>query len=181
MTEKRERWQNKECYGKTKSRWQQPAREDGGQSSHDTWTNSQHQGQWKEISGDFDAVENTVEEKTNTWNKSCLESVKREKELYNLVEAAVMDENKQQERGMIRDLMEQLQKKREEEDETNGLIEEMQRNVEDAQHRSYEGKRKLDRVLWEYIEAFDKEMGRPQLSMTKRWQIMQSRDTQNLN
>ena len=94
MTEKRERWQNKECYGKTKSRWQQPAREDGGQSSQDTWTNSQLQGKWKEISADIDAVGNTVEEKTNTWNKSCMESVKREKELYNLVEAAVMDEKK---------------------------------------------------------------------------------------
>ena len=77
--------------------------------------------------------------------------------------------------------MEQLHKRREEEDETNGLIEEMQRNLEEAQNVSYEGKRKLDRVLSEYIEAFDKEMGRPQLSMTKRWQIMQSRDAQNLN
>ena len=35
---------------------------------------------------------NTVEEKTNTCNKSCMESVKREKELYNMVEAVVMDE-----------------------------------------------------------------------------------------
>ena len=33
MTEKRERWQNEEWYGKAKSRWQRPAGEDGGQSS----------------------------------------------------------------------------------------------------------------------------------------------------
>ena len=46
-----------------------------------------------------------------------------------MVEAAVMDEKQErQERGMIRDLLEQLQKRREEEDEARGLIEEMQRN-----------------------------------------------------
>ena len=43
MTEKRERWQGKEWYGRTKSRWQQPAGEDGGQGSHDTWNISQPQ------------------------------------------------------------------------------------------------------------------------------------------
>ena len=46
---------------------------------------------------------------------------------------------------------------------------------------SYTVERKLDRVLWEYIEVFDKELGRPQLIMTKLWQMMQSRDTKNLN
>ena len=61
---------------------------------------------------------------------------------------------------MIRDLLEQLQKRREEEDEARGLIEEMQRNLDEAQNRSYEVERKLDRVLWEYIEAFDQEMRR---------------------
>ena len=35
MTEKRERWQNKESYGKTKSRWRQLAGEEGEQSSHE--------------------------------------------------------------------------------------------------------------------------------------------------
>ena len=34
----------------------------------------------------------TVKEKTNPWNKSCKKSVKRETELYKMVEAAVMDE-----------------------------------------------------------------------------------------
>ena len=37
MTDKRERWQSKEWYRKTESRWQQPAGSEGGQSSHDTW------------------------------------------------------------------------------------------------------------------------------------------------
>ena len=36
MTEKRGRWQIKEWHAKTKSRWQQPAGEEGRQSSHNT-------------------------------------------------------------------------------------------------------------------------------------------------
>ena len=82
---------------------------------------------------------------------------------------------------MIRDLLEHLQKRREDEDEARGLIEEMQRNLDEAQNRSYEVERKLDRVLSEYIEALDKEQGRPQLIKTKLWQMMQSRDAKNLN
>ena len=75
----------------------------------------------------------TVKEKTSTWNRSCKESVKRETELYKMVEAAVMDEKQEQkERGMIRELPEQLQKRREGEDEARGLIEEMQRNLDEA-------------------------------------------------
>ena len=102
--------------------------------------------------------------------------------MYNVVEAAVMDEEQEErERGMIRDLLGELRKRREEEDEARNLIEEMQRNLDEAQHKSFEVEWKLDRVLWEYIEAFDKERGRPQLTMTKLWQMMQSRDTKNLN
>ena len=123
-----------------------------------------------------------VKEKTNTWNRICKESVERETELYTMVEAEVMDEEQeQQEREMIRELLEQLQKRREEEDEARGLNEEMQRNLDKAQNKSYEVGRKVDRILWEYTEAFDKEQGRPQPIMTKLWQIMQSRDTKNLN
>ena len=48
MTEKRERWQNKEWYGKVQSRWQQPAGEEGGQSLHDKWKSTKPQGKWKE-------------------------------------------------------------------------------------------------------------------------------------
>ena len=60
-----------------------------------------------------------MEEKTNTWNRSCKESVKRETELNEMFEAAVMDEKQEQkERGMVRELLEQGQ-----EDEARGLIE----------------------------------------------------------
>ena len=107
--------------------------------------------------------------------------MKRELELYKMVEAAVMDgEQELKERGMIRDLLE-LQKRMEEEDEARGLIEEMQRNLDEAQNRSYEVERKLDQVLWEYIEASDNGQGRPQFIVTKLWQMMQSRDTKYLN
>ena len=56
---------------------------------------------------------------------------------------------------MICDLLEQFQKRNEEEDEVREMTEEMQRNLDETQHRSYEVERKLDRVLQEYIEACD--------------------------
>ena len=121
-------------------------------------------------------METSVKEKTNTWNKSRKESAKREPDMCKMFE-----KQEQKERGMIRDLLEQLQKRWEEEDEARGLIEEMQRNLDEAQNRSYEVERKLDRVLWKNIEAFDKDIGRPQLIMTKLWQMTQSRDTKNQN
>ena len=80
--------------------------DDGGQSSHDTWRNSQPPSRWKEVSAEIDAVGTIVKEKTNTWNKSCEESVKRNRELYNMVEAADVEEKQEyKERGMIRDLL----------------------------------------------------------------------------
>ena len=57
---------------------------------------------------------------------------------------------------------------------SKNLIEEMQRNLDEAQNKSYVVER-------EYIEAFDKERGRPRLIMTKLWQMMQSSETKNLN
>ena len=65
----------------------------------------------------MDAEGTTVKEKTNTWNKSCKESAKRETELYKMVEVAVMNEKQEEsERGMIRDLLGELRKRREEVD-----------------------------------------------------------------
>ena len=99
-----------------------------------------------------------------------------------MVEQAAIDERQEhKERSMIKNLLHQRQKKREEEDEARGLIEEMQRNLDEAQTRSYEVERMVDRVLGEYIDSFEKEMGRPQHIMNKMWQMMQSRDTKNLN
>ena len=59
-----------------------------------------------------DLLQRSADKKTNTQPD------------YKMVEAAVADEKQaQKERGMTRDLLEQLQKRREEEDEARGLIE----------------------------------------------------------
>ena len=101
-----------------------------------------------EISAEIDAVGTTVKEKTNTWNKSCEESEKREAELYKMIELAAVDERQEhKERTMLTDLPHQLQKSRDEEDEARGLIEEMQRNLDEAQARSYEGDEGAARCL----------------------------------
>ena len=123
-----------------------------------------------------------LKEETNTWNKSCKESAKKESELYKMVEQAVIDERQEhKERSMIKDLVYKLQTRKEEEDEARGLIEDMQRNLDEAQTRCYVVERKLDRVLGEYIESFEKEIGRPQHIMNKMWQMIQSGDTEHLN
>ena len=57
----------------------------------------------------------------------------------------------------------------------------MHSNYDDAQNKGFEAEQKLNRFQWEYIESFDKERGRPRLVMTNFWQMMQSRDTKNLN
>ena len=49
------------------------------------------------------------------------------------------------------------------------------------QKNSYEAEQKLCSALWEYVENFDKERGRPKTIITKLWQLMQSRDTKHLN
>ena len=48
------------------------------------------------------------------------------------------------------DLQQQVQKEREEQEEARGLLEEMQRNLDEAQARASETGRKLGRVLGEY-------------------------------
>ena len=98
-----------------------------------------------------------------------------------MVEQAVIDERQEhKERSMLKDLPRQLQKRREEEDEARELFEEMQRNLDEAQARSYETERKLDRVLGDYVDFSEKEMGRPHHTMNKR-QMMPSRNTKTLN
>ena len=80
MTDRHARWSKKEWYSKSKPQWRLPAGEDAGQSSQDKWKSSKHQGKWKEISLEMDALGSTLKEKTHTWNKRCKESVKRESE-----------------------------------------------------------------------------------------------------
>ena len=44
--------------------------------------------------------------------------------------------------------------RKEEEDEERGLIEETQRNLDEAQSRCFEVERKLDRLLGEHTDSF---------------------------
>ena len=71
-----------------------------------------------------------------------------------MIEVAALDERQEhKERRMLKDLLHQLQKRRE---EARGLIGEMQRNFDEAQDRSYETERKLDPILREYIDSSEK-------------------------
>ena len=99
-----------------------------------------------------------MKEKTNTWHQSGKESTKRETELFTMVEVAATDEKQgERERCRIRDQLVEVRKREEEEDEARCLIEEMQRKLDAAQNKSYEAEQKLYSILWEYIEAFDKD------------------------
>ena len=99
-----------------------------------------------------------------------------------MVESAATDEKQEErDRCRIRDQLVEVRKRKDDEGEARCLIEEVQRNFDAAQNKSYEAEQKLYRILWEYIEAFDKERGRPRIIMTELWQPMQSRDTKNLN
>ena len=83
---------------------------------------------------------------------------------------------------MIRDLLGELRKRREKEDDARNLIEEMQHNVDEARNKSCELEQKLNRILWEYIEAFEKERERSRLMMTKNsGKMMQNRETKILS
>ena len=83
---------------------------------------------------------------------------------------------------MIRDLLGEHRKRREEEDEARNLIEEMQRNVDEAQNESNEFEQNPNRILWEHIKAFDKERERSRLMMTKNsGKMIQSRETKILS
>ena len=137
---------------------------------------------WKEVSEEFDAVGAVVKEKQNAWHKSGKESSKREAELHTMVESAPTDEKQEERyRCRLRDQLIEVRKRKDKDDEARCLIEEMQRNLDAAQNKNYMAEQKLYSILWEYIEAFDKERGRPEIIITKLWQLMQSRDTKKLN
>ena len=59
-------------------------------------------------------------------------------------------------------------------------MEEMRKNVEAAQHKSFEAEQALCSAR-EYVDSYDKDQGRARTLITKCWQSMQSRDTKNLN
>ena len=88
MTGKNERWKGRELYGSTKTRWQQPAGSNGGQSSVDALEHAKPQGKWIEVSADYRVPDALVKEKKIKWTKSGRESAKREADLYDMLEKA---------------------------------------------------------------------------------------------
>ena len=70
-------------------------------------------------------------------------------------------------RGRLRDWLVEFRTRKDDEDEARCLIEEMQRNIDTAQNKSYEAEQTLWRALWEYVETFDNERARPKTIMTE--------------
>ena len=130
---------------------------------------------WREISAEDDTVGITVKELTKTWNKSCKKSLKREEELYTMVEAAVVDGKKRNNQGTA-SAAEKKKRGR-----GRSLIEEIQQTFDEAQKKRYEVERRDDIEIRDFLEASEKEEACPQLILAKLWQMMQSRDTKNLN
>ena len=56
---------------------------------------------------------------------------------------------------MLKDVLKQLQKEREEEYEARALFEGVQQDLEEAHARASENERKLCRVLGEYIQTWE--------------------------
>ena len=69
----------------------------------------------------------------------------------------------------------------EEEIAARELQEEMQRNVEEAQERVWESEENLCRELEESMYSLEREIGRPNNSSTKIWQMMQGNSAKSEN
>ena len=160
--------ERREWCGTTKTRWQQPAGISGGQSSLDAWEHAKPKGKWVGVSAEYGVLDALVKEKKITWNKSGRESAKREAGLNTLFERAATDEKKEErERDKLGEKLEIFLKRKEEEDEATCLMEEMRKNVEAAQHKSSEAELSQCSALREYVDAFDRDRGRPKTIMKK--------------
>ena len=170
MTEKSERWKSREWYGTTKIRWQQPAGSRRGQRSVDTWEHAKPKGKRKEVSAEYEALDALVQEKKITWTKSGRESVKREADLYTMLEkSSYRRKERRKGQGKLGDKQEAFPKRKEEEDEATCLMEDMRKKVEVAQHKSFKAEQSLRSALREYVDGYDKDQGRARTLMTKCW------------
>ena len=95
-------------------------------------------------------------------------------------EKAASDEKREERDGdKLGDKLETFLKRKEEEDEATGLLQEMMKNVVAAQQKSFEAEQSLCNALREYLEGYDRDQGRARTLMTKCWQSVQSRDQKN--
>ena len=98
-----------------------------------------------------------------------------------LESAATGEKNEERDWDKLGDKLEAFLKTKEEEAEATCLMEEKRKNVEAAQHKSFEAEQSLCSALREYVDSHDRDRGRARTLMTKCWQSMQSRKTKNLN
>ena len=98
-----------------------------------------------------------------------------------MLDSTATDEKKQErDKDKLGDKLEAFLKKKEE-DEATCLMEEMRKNVEAAQHKSFEAEQSLCCALREYVDSYDRDRGRARTLMTKCWQSMQSMETKSFN
>ena len=100
MTEKSDRWKNREWYASSKTRWLQPAGSSAGQSSVDTWEHLKPRGKWIEVTADYRVLDVLVKEKKATWAKGGRDSAKREAELYDMLEKQLQMKRKKKGTGL---------------------------------------------------------------------------------
>ena len=158
-----------------------PAGSSGRQSSVDTWEQAKPKGKWIEVSADYEVLDALVKEKKITWSKSGRESGKREADVSKTLEKTAADEKKEErDRAKLGDKLEAFFK-RKEEDEAMCFMEEVRKNVEAAQHKSFEAEQSLCSALREYVDSYDEDQGRARTLMTRCWQSVHSHEIKNLH
>ena len=95
--------------------------------------------------------------------------------------AANDEKQEDEERHNINKLFKQLRKERKEEDEARALLEEMQKNLEEAQAKASATELKLSGRYDEYMRTWTEDRGRPHFIMDKIWHMLQGNDTKSLN
>ena len=85
-----------------------------------------------------------------------------------MLEKAATDEKREErDRDKLGDKLEAFLKRKEEEDEATGLMEEMRKNVVAAQQKSFEVGQSVCNALREFVEGYDRDQGRATTLMTK--------------
>ena len=77
--------------------------------------------------------------------------------------------------------LEQLRKDEDEADEVRTLLDDMQHNVDEAEAKAIETRRRLYREIHEYMHSWDQELGRPHYFLDNVWQMMQRNDTKTMH
>ena len=81
-------------------------------------------------------------------------------------ELAAIDETQEdKERSRLKDVVKQLRKESEEENQARVLLEEIQQNFDEAHARASETEQELCRELGEYMHSWDQELERPHYIM----------------